>query len=70
MTNCSELVLLILYFSGHQDVLRKEGKCSQFDPVPLILVKDVMNYMPQFKYMSAMSGTAAAEPAAKRQKVS
>jgi hypothetical protein len=62
-----------LFFSGHQDVLRKEGKCNQFDPVPLILVKDVMSYMPQLKYMIAanLSGTSSnSDPAAKRMKVS
>jgi hypothetical protein len=52
--------------SGHQEVLRSESKCAQFDPVPLVLVKDVMNYMPQMKYMI----NAATEPAAKRLRVS
>jgi hypothetical protein len=33
-----------------------------FDPVPLILVKDIMAYMPQIKYM------ANNDPAAKRQR--
>lgn len=38
---------------GHQEILRSEGKCSQYDPAPLVLVKDIMSYMPQMKYMFA-----------------
>jgi len=57
--------------SGHQEVLRNEGKCSQFDPVPLVLVKDVMNYMPQMKYMfNNLNAASTAEPASKRLRVS
>ena len=37
--------------TGHQEVLRTEGKCGVYDPVPLVLVKDIMTYMPQMKYM-------------------
>ena len=61
---------LLLFFSGHQEVLRNEGKCSQFDPAPLVLVKDVMNYMPQMKYMFNNLAATATEPASKRLKVS
>ena len=53
------LKLLLLWFqvvlykgnTGHQEVLRTEGKCGVYDPVPLVLVKDIMTYMPQMKYM-------------------
>jgi len=65
--------VFIVYFSGHQEVLRGEGKCQRFDPVPLVLVKDIMNYMPQMKYMFAnvaSAGTVASDPAAKRMKLS
>merc|ERR1711963_678997 len=50
------------------EVLRTEGKCGVYDPVPLVLVKDIMTYMPQMKYMfsNMMAGT---EPAGKRQRV-
>ena len=57
-------------------MLRGEGKCQKFDPVPLVLVKDIMNYMPQMKYMFAnvasagQSGNPASDPAAKRMKLS
>ena len=62
---------MCFFCSGHQEVLRNEGKCSQFDPVPLVLVKDIMNYMPQMKYMiNNMAATATDQPAAKRLKVS
>ena len=62
---------LFSFFSGHQEVLRNEGKCSQFDPVPLVLVKDVMNYMPQMKYMfNNLTAATTAEPASKRLRVS
>ena len=37
-----------------------------YDPVPLVLVKDIMTYMPQIKYMFA---SMASEPNAKRQRV-
>ena len=54
------------HFSGHQEVLRAEGKCNMYDPVPLVLVKDIMTYMPQMKYMFT---NALSEPSAKRQRV-
>jgi len=40
--------------------------------VPLVLVKDIMNYMPQMKYMFAnvASATSNSDPAAKRMKLS
>ena len=48
-----DILKVVLYKgnTGHQEILRGEGKCNQFDPVPLVLVKDIMNYMPQMKYM-------------------
>jgi len=56
---------------GHQEVLRAEGKCVQYDPVPLILVKDIISFMPQMKYMFAANmGAAHGDPAAKRQRIS
>lgn len=70
-----DILKVVLYKgnSGHQEVLRGEGKCQRFDPVPLVLVKDIMNYMPQMKYMFAnvaSAGTVASDPAAKRMKLS
>merc|ERR1719219_2769612 len=64
-----DILKVVLYKgnSGHQEILRAEGKCTQYDPVPLVLVKDIMNYMPQMKYMLA---NVASDPAAKRQKLS
>ena len=47
-------------------MLRAEGKCNMYDPVPLVLVKDIMTYMPQMKYMFT---NALSEPSAKRQRV-
>jgi len=65
-----EILKVVLYKgnTGHQEVLRSEGKCGVYDPVPLVLVKDIMTYMPQMKYMfsNMMAGT---EPAGKRQRV-
>merc|ERR1719195_1831222 len=65
-----EILKVVLYKgnTGHQEVLRAEGKCQLYDPVPLVLVKDIMTYMPQMKYMfsNMMAGT---EPAGKRQRV-
>jgi len=58
--------------SGHQEVLRNEKKCARYDPVPLVLVKDIMNYMPQMKYMfNTMNNVnnTSSDPAAKRQRV-
>jgi len=48
-----EILKVVLYKgnTGHQEVLRTEGKCGVYDPVPLVLVKDIMTYMPQMKYM-------------------
>ena len=57
-------------------MLRNEKKCNRYDPVPLVLVKDIMNYMPQMKYMfnsmATTAGSAAgatSDPAAKRARV-
>ena len=57
---------------GHQEILRGEGKCNQFDPVPLVLVKDIMNYMPQMKYMfnNIAATTGTEQPSSKRARVS
>merc|ERR1712018_1060882 len=51
-----EILKVVLYKgnTGHQEVLRTEGKCGVYDPVPLVLVKDIMTYMPQMKYISAI----------------
>jgi len=46
--------------------LRQEGKCQLYDPVPLVLVKDIMTYMPQIKYMFS---SITSEPANKRPRV-
>merc|ERR1712001_98907 len=70
-----DILKVVLYKgnTGHQEILRGEGKCNQFDPVPLVLVKDIMNYMPQMKYMfnniAATTGTEQ-QPASKRARVS
>merc|ERR1719187_720473 len=42
---------MILYKGnkGHQQVLQAEKKCSLFNPVPHILVKDIMNKVEQIK---------------------
>jgi len=70
-----DILKVVLYKgnTGHQEILRGEGKCNQFDPVPLVLVKDIMNYMPQMKYMFnniAATSTGTEQPAAKRARVS
>lgn len=69
-----DILKVVLYKgnSGHQEILRSEGKCTKYDPVPLVLVKDIMNYMPQMKYMfsSVASSGSASDPAAKRMKLS
>lgn len=63
-----EILKVVLYKgnTGHQDILRQEGKCQLYDPVPLVLVKDIMTYMPQIKYMFA---SMVNEPSAKRPRV-
>merc|ERR1712051_401855 len=67
-----DILKVVLYKgnSGHQEILRAEGKCNKFDPVPLVLVKDIMNYMPQMKYMFANVASSASDSAAKRQRLS
>jgi len=64
-----EILKVVLYKgnTGHQEVLRTEGKCGVYDPVPLVLVKDIMTYMPQMKYM--FSNMMSTEPANKRPRV-
>ena len=61
---------MFFIFSGHQEILRGEGKCNQFDPVPLVLVKDIMNYMPQMKYMFNNIAAGTEQPSSKRTRVS
>jgi len=65
-----EILKVVLYKgnTGHQEILRSEGKCQVYDPVPLVLVKDIMTYMPQMKYM--FSNMMAEQPQAKRPRVS
>ena len=70
-----DILKVVLYKgnTGHQEILRGEGKCNQFDPVPLVLVKDIMNYMPQMKYMFnniATTTTGTEQPTSKRARVS
>merc|ERR1719470_139826 len=49
-------------------VVLYKGNCGVYDPVPLVLVKDIMTYMPQMKYMfSNMMSTD--QPANKRPRV-
>jgi hypothetical protein len=69
-----DILKVVLYKgnTGHQEILRGEGKCNQFDPVPLVLVKDIMNYMPQMKYMfnNIAATTSTDPPSSKRTRVS
>ena len=58
----------LFVFSGHQEILRQEGKCQLYDPAPLVLVKDIMTYMPQIKYMFSNLASEQ-QPPSKRQKV-
>ena len=37
----------IFLFRGHQAVLRRNGKYKLLDPAPLVLIKSVMDLMPQ-----------------------
>jgi hypothetical protein len=71
-------ILKIVFYKGnkgHQEVLRGEGKCSMFDPVPLILVKDVMSMMTQIQYVISgmnvgmVASSHASQPPAKRVRV-
>merc|ERR1712113_511654 len=64
-----DILKVVLYKGnrGHQEVLRAEGKCGVYDPVPLVLVKDIMTYMPQMKYM--FTNMMSSEPTSKRQRV-
>merc|ERR1712059_134268 len=52
-----------------QEILRTEEKCTLYDPVPLVLVKDIMTYMPQIKYMFSSMMSGGGEPASKRPRV-
>merc|ERR1719384_1247884 len=63
-----EILKVVLYKgnTGHQEILRQEGKCQLYDPVPLVLVKDIMTYMPQIKYMFS---SITSEPSNKRARV-
>ncbi|TRY67524.1 hypothetical protein TCAL_04360 [Tigriopus californicus] len=69
--NMLQDILKIVLYKGnrsHQEILQMENKCFQYDPVPLVLVKDILNYMPQIKYM--LSNLAPSQPpSSKRLKV-
>ena len=60
--NCNKL-----FCRGHQEVLRTEGKCGVYDPMPLVLVKDIMTYMPQMKYM--FNNMSSEQSASKRPRI-
>ena len=64
----STFYFILFIFSGHQEILRQEGKCQLYDPAPLVLVKDIMTYMPQIKYMFSNLASEQ-QPPSKRQKV-
>lgn len=43
---------IYLYFRLQMEMLMKAGKCSSInEELPLIQIRSVMKYMPQFKYM-------------------
>ena len=56
--------------SGHQKILKAEGKCAKFDPVPLVLVKDILSYMEQIKGILEQTTKITDPTAAKRKRLS
>ncbi|XP_034240912.1 uncharacterized protein LOC117645103 isoform X2 [Thrips palmi] len=78
VNNCrqglQEVLRLDLYRGNRQQmaILKEAGKCqSTSDVVPLVQVKDVMQYMPQMKYMfTPRRVSSAEEPPAKMKRTS
>lgn len=78
VNNCrqglQEVLRLDLYRGNRQQmqILKEAGKCqSSSDVVPLVQVKDVMQYMPQMKYMfTPRRASSAEEPPAKMKRTS
>jgi hypothetical protein len=54
------------------NILRDSGKCQNVnDVLPLVQVRDVMQFMPQMKYMfSRMNAASGEENPSKRQRTS
>ena len=47
-----DVLKMVLYKGNtrHQEILRRERKCDEFDPVPLVLVRDVINNITKIKF--------------------
>nr|XP_014287878.1 uncharacterized protein LOC106688092 isoform X4 [Halyomorpha halys] len=77
LAKCREVlqnVLQVTLYSGNlqqKTVLRENNKCKTLTEVlPLIQLKDVMQYMPQLKYVMERHMNSSGESAAKRARIS
>lgn len=65
--------LLYLFYSSQMRILIENGKCQNAnDTVPLVQVRNVINYMPQLKYMlnGMISSMITPDISSKRQRSS
>jgi hypothetical protein len=66
-----KLMLLLVVCRQQMNILRESGKCQSVnDILPLVQVRDVMQFMPQMKYMFSRMNAGGEENPSKRQRTS
>ena len=66
-----KLMLVLVVCRQQMNILRESGKCQSVnDILPLVQVRDVMQFMPQMKYMFSRMNAGGEENPSKRQRTS
>lgn len=66
-----KLILVLVVCRQQMNILRESGKCQSVnDILPLVQVRDVMQFMPQMKYMFSRMNAGGEENPSKRQRTS
>jgi hypothetical protein len=66
-----KLMLVLVVCRQQMNILRESGKCQSInDILPLVQVRDVMQFMPQMKYMFSRMNAVGEENPSKRQRTS
>lgn len=65
--NKGQCLKIVLFFSSQLRILTENGRCGNgSETVPLVQVRNVIDFMPQLKYM--LSGMLTSDVASKRQR--
>jgi hypothetical protein len=66
-----KLMSVLVVCRQQMNILRESGKCQSInDVLPLVQVRDVMQFMPQMKYMFSRMNAGGEENPSKRQRTS